>query len=291
MRGPWMVVLACTAAFPAPVMLPAAPPVAAEIVYVNGSYDELWVMNADGSGKTRLLRKPNSRLNSPCWSPDGAEIAFAATIDRKDGVWAIGSDGTGLRQVVATTTFPWYVSWSPVPTADGSHRIAYLGAQADVVVVHPDGSDVVQLTTGGGFGHLDWSSDGTRLVTQRSGDSAWTLDVGVAAGVPVITGMRSVSSGRWISSPPRWDDDDSRIFLGVDLDLAWVDPSIENGPPTFITNSPTTQEEHLGEPSPDGTRLIYARVVDRKYQLYVLELGTGVETLLASKACKPNWRR
>lgn len=274
---------------------PVAPSPAAgpDIVYVNGNYSQLWVMNQDGSGKTRILNKSNALLNSPCWSPDGSEIAFVARINGSSGVWAIRSNGTNLRQIVASAAFPWYASWSPVATADGSERIAYLGAGGDIFLVRPDGTGVVQLTTGGGFGPLDWSSDGGRLTTSRGTYNIWVLDVGAVAGQPVLTGMTSVhtGSGGGPIPAPRWDADDSRIFFVANSDVAWVDATLTNGPLHFVTYTPSLMEEHLGEPSPDGTRLTYARVASNQYNVYTFDLNGGGETLLATKACKPNWRR
>lgn len=65
----------------------------------------VWVMNADGSGRTRL---PVDRAISPTWSHDGRRIAYYTTID---GVFIANSDGTGIAKVApAGFQDP---SWSP----------------------------------------------------------------------------------------------------------------------------------------------------------------------------------
>src|SRR5256885_2251960 len=42
--------------------------------------DEIYVMNADGTGVTRLTNDPASD-SQPAWSPDGSRIAFTSTRD------------------------------------------------------------------------------------------------------------------------------------------------------------------------------------------------------------------
>src|SRR5689334_19079267 len=44
---------------------------------------EIYVMNADGSGQTRLTNNPRGD-EFPAWSPDGTKIAFASVSDRGD---------------------------------------------------------------------------------------------------------------------------------------------------------------------------------------------------------------
>jgi Tol biopolymer transport system component len=65
----------------------------------------IWVMNRDGSGRTRL---PIDKAIRPTWSPDGRRIAYQTATD---GVFIANSDGTGIKKVApAGYTQP---SWSP----------------------------------------------------------------------------------------------------------------------------------------------------------------------------------
>ena len=49
---------------------------------VPGSGGSIYVMNADGSGRTLLVapgfRSPDDALRTPVWSPDGQSVAFVA---------------------------------------------------------------------------------------------------------------------------------------------------------------------------------------------------------------------
>ena len=50
---------------------------------------EIYVMNSDGTGPTRLTFTDNNY--QPKWSPDGSRIVFGGL----NGIWSIRPDGTG----------------------------------------------------------------------------------------------------------------------------------------------------------------------------------------------------
>jgi hypothetical protein len=56
---------------------------------------ELYVMNADGSGK-RVLTRDAGGLG---WSPDGRKIAFVSNRDGSYGVYVMNADGSGQRRL------------------------------------------------------------------------------------------------------------------------------------------------------------------------------------------------
>ena len=61
--------------------------------------DELWVMNADGSGATQLTFSPTDEYAID-WSPDGSRIVFSLTpAGSNNNIWQVKPDGTGLAQL------------------------------------------------------------------------------------------------------------------------------------------------------------------------------------------------
>ena len=79
--------------------------------------NEIYVMNADGSGQTRLT--DHSALDmSPEWSPDGRKIAFMSYRNGDSDIFVMNSDGTD--PVCLTPDAPGYARRSP----DGRPMVA-----------------------------------------------------------------------------------------------------------------------------------------------------------------------
>ncbi|HEX6789076.1 MAG TPA: S8 family serine peptidase, partial [Gaiellaceae bacterium] len=114
---------------------PAWSPDSTKIAFVRstgGPYD-LYVMNADGTGVTRLttsgLGGTFPSIGSPAWSPDGTKIAYGTG----NAIDVVSSNGTGSPvQVVAGGSQP---AWS----ADGS-KILYAASNGALRIVNADGT-------------------------------------------------------------------------------------------------------------------------------------------------------
>lgn len=110
----------------------------------------IYVSNLDGSDTTRLNPDNYQDNESPCWSPDGSQIAYTWWVFgngwSKYGINIMNADGTNTRLLVTGGMHP---SWSP----DGT-KIAYkkgtwgdLGVtEARIWVINVDGTGDHQLT-------------------------------------------------------------------------------------------------------------------------------------------------
>jgi dipeptidyl aminopeptidase/acylaminoacyl peptidase len=125
---------------------------------------ELYVMNADGTGETRLTNLPGT-VGSPSFSPDGKQIAFE--VDGKINV--VNVDGTGLTTLAGSG----FADFTPDFSPDGKRiafTVTYGAAEgADIWAMNADGSNAVQLTRHGSDQGLasqqpSYSPDGIAIV-------------------------------------------------------------------------------------------------------------------------------
>jgi TolB protein len=92
-------------------------PNGATIVYVSDRIgtEDIFLMNANGSGDQRLTTDPASD-DDPAWSPDGKQILFASNRDGDDDLWFMNADGTSQTQLTSNSLIN---DWSPSAAADG----------------------------------------------------------------------------------------------------------------------------------------------------------------------------
>ncbi len=64
----------------------------------NSSNRELFLMNADGSGKTQLTTTSQSEFNA-IWHPDGERIVYLSSASGDVQAWVMNQDGSGRKQV------------------------------------------------------------------------------------------------------------------------------------------------------------------------------------------------
>src|SRR5438445_7064369 len=112
---------------------------------------EIYVMNADGTGQTRLTNNDAYDFY-PKWSPDGSKIAFVSNRDTTDGtteVYVMDADGSNPKRLTNNAGFESSLSWSP----DGN-KIAFSSDMAtretsmalnDIYVMNADGSGITRF--------------------------------------------------------------------------------------------------------------------------------------------------
>ncbi len=95
------------------------------------AFNEIWLMDADGSNLRRLTTGPDGQ---PRWSPDGKQIAFTSTRDGNREIYTVSIEGGDLLNLTRATAHE-VVGWSP----DGLQIIYTLGR--DIHLVNTDGGD------------------------------------------------------------------------------------------------------------------------------------------------------
>lgn len=111
----------------------------------------LYVINADGSGKTRLtLDLPAfffrvAVLSGPTWSPDGTKIAFANYRDGNAEIYVIDAGGGNPQRLTTNSAADLFPCWSP----DGT-QIAFAtnrDGNFEIYAMNADGSHPTRLTS------------------------------------------------------------------------------------------------------------------------------------------------
>jgi Tol biopolymer transport system component len=174
----------------------------------QGDDEEIYVVNADGSGERKLTDLPGLDATTAAWSPDGTQISFVAHDSEQWDDWVVNADGSGLLRLTPSDRDDGPAVWAP----DGS-LLAFTASKVtgnvdntgtyDVYTVRSDGTDERRIT----FGQLamgwdlSWQSVRATVATSTPTDTTPVSAVNprVTATIPV-----GPSRGMW-----RWAGEQS----------------------------------------------------------------------------------
>lgn len=136
---------------------------------------EVWVMNADGSGKHQVT-SDGTRDWYPTWSPDGRTIAFRSDQTGNGDIYTIPATGGPETQLTTAAGLDSLPRYSPDGTKilfhskrNDPHPTTCAECDEGVFVMNADGSDQHEIV--GQAGEEDtfpnWSPDGRRIVYSR----------------------------------------------------------------------------------------------------------------------------
>jgi Tol biopolymer transport system component len=167
-------------------------------IAIASLYGRLFVMDADGSGRSRLTGGDGD--SSPAWSPDGKRLAFVREFD---GVMLVDPDGRNLHLLRRTDDDVAQLHWAP----DGrSLTFVKLAEPGELVTLSIPGGRVVRRVrrAGAPYSGVSWSPDGRHLAFAQSSGHLVVMN---ADG----SGRRSLGVG----SEPSWAPDGRTIaYLG-----------------------------------------------------------------------------
>ena len=264
-------------------------PDSSRVVYSkNGS---LWVVDADGGDRSRLVLGEDGFLNEPAWSPDGTRIAYSRAFANEEGHWfsyiyTVKADGTAKKQLTVGDVNDANPAWSPDGTQIVFQRFSgtgrdehghHIDGDLHLVVMDSDGANQTPLTKGGDWERSPvWSPDGARIAYVTN--LVWLIDP------DGNNPTRTPTPGVLWESGVAWSPDGQRLAFAR---------GNEDGSSIVIVDLDAPNEETVTEAagwdtrpkwSPDGQKLLFTRQhTDGTEQLYVVE-ATGRRTL---RGCKP----
>jgi Tol biopolymer transport system component len=127
--------------------LPAISPDNKWIAFTNrvDNFDQIWLMNRDGSNARMIFSLPGIAAVAPTWSPDGDEILFAVGKDLARQLYIMGTDGEEPRLLSDQIFTPGRTDWST------QGLIAYFIGETwkrEIWTIYPDGTGMAQVTNG-----------------------------------------------------------------------------------------------------------------------------------------------
>lgn len=247
-----------------PVWSPNGQKIAYE--YASGDSRQIWVMNADGTGKTQLTTEGTNR--NPVWSPDGQKIAFASNRGGTgtDKIYVMNADGS--NQTKLTTNLLLHESapaWSPLGDKIAFVR-TFLNTGGRVFVINADGTDETRITDStAAEGHPKWSPVGNKIAFQSNQSGRWRLYVTDLAASTMREFVDNAPTSDW--EFPEWSPDGDRILFQLAAN-GETRIGVTDGENKQLTVSTFHPGAHARFPkwSPDGEFALYAVEGDGLYR-------------------------
>lgn len=160
---------------------------------------DISVMNADGTGQTRITSVAGAWESEPVWSPDRTKIAYTSANGGPSQIWVMNADGTSPVQLTGLTDGG--TSFNPAWSPDGT-QIAFASfrnGRQDLYIMNADGTGPTQITSAAPAEYRPrWSTQGIVFHANASGTPA------IFFVSPDGTGLTQLTRGSSSSYEPAW---------------------------------------------------------------------------------------
>lgn len=260
---------------------PAYSPDGTRIAFIStrDGNPELYIMNSDGSGQTRLTTSPEAE-SAPAWSPDATTIIYG--FDRGNTeIYTLGVPGGTPSRLTTHSATDGAPSWSPeTRTLNSSNRIlvtSYRDGYAGLYRMNRDGSAITPFIPRAL--NARYSSDGTRIVYSgyEYGATQYHLYIANADGTGaqrLTTSMDLPAGGSLNNTEPSFSPDGARVVFRRTI----YTPTEGSSDEIYVINADSTGEQSLTQSrrnytpvfSPDGSRIAFTSLRDGNTEIYVM---------------------
>jgi TolB protein len=257
---------------------------------------EIYVMNADGTGQTRLT---NNAFDDgrPAWSPDGTKIAFVSYRNGDNEIFIINADGTGETQITNNTTaHDSDPAWSPDGTKIAFKSDRDNGSTYEIYAMNADGTNQTRLTNNLFWDTSPaWSPDGTKIAFD-----SLRITTGGEIYVMNVDGSGETRIGNQDGAGPDWSPDGTKLAFhscrldgchetSVQYEIFTMNPDGSNQ--TQLAGSPTYDVSPAW--SPDGTQMAFRSNRDGNPEIYRMNANGTSQTRLTNNTASdnsPDWQ-
>ena len=249
-------------------------PDGSKILYTVGGPEmetsgEVWVMNANGSGKTQLMNSELKIRYSCTWFPSGSKIAYATVYDDMGiNYGVIDPDGSGKHEF-GTTGIIGSIAFSP----DAS-KIAYTDQEYYIRILNLDQKNSTELSPGNlvhqtqSWQSQAWSPNGSQIVYYSQENGNWSIYTINING----TGKTQLTPDAANYLSPVFSPDGSKIVFESDTagnkDIWVMDANGKNK--VQLTTDPAADSSPVW--SPDGTKIAFRSNRGENYGIYTLNI-------------------
>ena len=251
----------------------------------RGDGDDLYVMNADGTGEVRLTRDTMAE-GAPHWSADSRQLTFAVFSAGSSTMYRMNADGT-QRQTIGKIA-----GRNPILLRDGNRVIYSIGGWTDMQIGITSLGDTVSRRLSDGRGAI-WnvvvSPDEQRLAysfnSAKGRIDVWVMNID-GSGARAVSNFPP-SDGN--AQAPAWSSDGKRVAVQsatgdpknekTHVGNIWV-VDVATGAATKLAPHSEPYLDELPNWFPDGKRIAFQSNRTGRWEVWTMNAdGTGAKQL------------
>jgi len=252
---------------------------------------EIYTINADGNGETRLTFDPAADL-TPDISPDGSQIVFVSDRDGNEEIYRMSRDGSEVVRLTHTPAQESYPYWFP----DGT-KIVFCSKRDDgqtyeVYFMNGDGTGQTRITHNSVSEEWAYLSPDVQKIVYAVGPfpqySLYVMNVDGSDQHRIFSSDRIAAIPKWARDGRTIAFNDATLSSGNILgDVGLIDS--DGGNLRLITTTGGNSVSENPYWSPDGSRIVFQSNRTGNFQIYVMDADGSAQVRLTHHRGNDYW--